>query len=80
MKDVLDEMFAEPLQVDPAYRYRPDALAVYFENRLAGTVHKVNIFNRIADIITDKRFDLHFKLLLPYISPYILASWLAAAA
>lgn len=55
MKDVLDEMFAEPLQVDPAYRYRPDSLAVYFENRLAGTVHKVNIFNKIADIITDKR-------------------------
>lgn len=55
MKDVLEEMFAEPLQVDPQYRYRPDTLSVYFENRLAGTVHKVNIFNRIADIITDKR-------------------------
>lgn len=56
MKDVLDELLTEPLQMDHNLHYRPGTVNVYFENRLTATCHKVNVFNRIADIITDKKY------------------------
>lgn len=55
MNDVLTELLAEPLQMDKKMAYRPGAVNIYFENRLTATCHKVNVFNRIADIVTDKK-------------------------
>lgn len=55
MKDVLDELLTEPLQMDKHLKYKPSTVNVYFENRLTATCHKVNPFNRIADIISDKK-------------------------
>lgn len=55
MNDVLQELLAEPLQMDKKLAYRPTTVNIYFENRLAATCHKVNTFNRVADIVADKK-------------------------
>lgn len=55
MNDVLHELLAEPLQMDKRLVYTPTNVNIYFENRLAATCHKVNTFNRVADIVADKK-------------------------
>lgn len=54
MSDVLEDMFTEPLDCDKQNRYKPNALSVYFENRIAGTVHKVDISLTIRNIIMNQ--------------------------
>lgn len=54
MSDVLEDMFTEPLECDKQHRYKPNTLAVYFENRLDGTVHKVDISLTIRNIIMNR--------------------------
>lgn len=62
MNDILLELLSEPLQMDKRLQYRPNTVNVYFENRLAATCHKVNAFNRIVDIITDKKYVFRIML------------------
>lgn len=55
MYDILCELFAERMPQDTAYRYKPDSVNVYFENRLNGTVHQIDVRHTIKQITSDKK-------------------------
>lgn len=55
MKELLVDMFTEPMECDKLHRYRPNTLSVYFENRIVATVHKVDINKSIGEIIKNKK-------------------------
>lgn len=55
MANVLAEMFSEPLGCDTEHKYIPGKLNVYYENRLSATVHKCNLEDTIAKIVTNPK-------------------------
>lgn len=56
MYDVLCDLFAERMPQDKSYKYRPDTVNVYFENRINATIHKVDVRNTIKEITADKKY------------------------
>lgn len=54
MEDVLINLFEQPLELDKEGEYVPHKLNVYYENRLAGKVHKVDVKKTIKDIVREK--------------------------
>lgn len=54
MIDTLTHLFAEPLECDKQQKYKSDSCNVYYENRVAATVHKVILSKTIKDIVSEK--------------------------
>lgn len=54
MIDALAHLFAEPLDCDKQQKYKFDTCNVYYENRIAATVHKVTLSKPIRDIVSEK--------------------------
>ncbi|XP_062554417.1 DNA polymerase interacting tetratricopeptide repeat-containing, protein of 47 kDa [Armigeres subalbatus] len=69
MEDVLINLFEEPLELDKEGEYFPHKLNVYYENRLAGRVHKVDIKKAIKDIVREKTFYVYDGTLAFFILP-----------
>lgn len=55
MHETLCELFAERMPQDTSYKYKPDSVNVYFENRLNATLHQVDVRNTIKQITSDKK-------------------------
>lgn len=55
MYDILCDLFAEPMEQDKQHKYLPDTVNVYYENRLAGTLHKANVRKTIKEITSEKK-------------------------
>lgn len=53
MADALEHLFAEPLECDKEQKYKPDTCNVYYENRIAASVHKVTLSKTIKEIISE---------------------------
>lgn len=56
MIDALSHLFAEPLECDKQHKYRADSCNVYYENRVAASVHKVTLSNTIKEIVSEKGY------------------------
>lgn len=56
MYDILCDLFAERMPEDKTYKYKPDTVNVYFENRLAGKLHKIDVRKTIKEITGDKQW------------------------
>lgn len=56
MEDCVNEMFKEPLPCDKSNSYRQSNLNIYYENRKAGCVHKVDLNKTIKEILNEKGF------------------------
>ncbi|KXJ68246.1 hypothetical protein RP20_CCG004791 [Aedes albopictus] len=69
MEDVLINLFEQPLELDKEGEYVPHKLNVYYENRLAGKVHKVDIKKAIKDIVREKTFYVYDGTLAFFILP-----------
>lgn len=41
---------------DKSYKYKPDTVNVYFENRINATIHQVDVRKTIQEITTDKKY------------------------
>lgn len=54
--DVLCDLFAERMPQDTTYKYKPDTVNVYFENRIKATIHQVDVQKTIKEITTDKKY------------------------
>ncbi|TDG41292.1 hypothetical protein AWZ03_012289 [Drosophila navojoa] len=67
MQDCLITLFAEPLPCDRTLSYRPDNVNVYYENRKAGRVHKVDSTKTLREIISEKGFFVSGGALLFYV-------------
>ncbi|EDW09939.1 DNA polymerase interacting tetratricopeptide repeat-containing, protein of 47 kDa [Drosophila mojavensis] len=67
MQDCLNTLFAEPLPCDRTLSYRPDNVHVYYENRKAGCVHKVDLTKTLREIISEKGFFVSGGALLFYV-------------
>lgn len=55
MYDILCDLFAEKMPQDHSYKYKPDTVNVYFENRINGTLHKFDVQKTIKEITSDKK-------------------------
>lgn len=55
MYDILCDLFSERLAQDPLYKYKPDTVNVYYENRIAGTLHMVRPEKTIKEITMEKQ-------------------------
>lgn len=55
MYDILCDLFAERMPQDKSYKYKPDTVNVYFENRIKATLHQVDVRKTIKEITTDKK-------------------------
>ncbi|XP_055532118.1 DNA polymerase interacting tetratricopeptide repeat-containing, protein of 47 kDa [Wyeomyia smithii] len=69
MEEVLINMFEEPLNGDEDGVYLPHNLNIYYEDRLAGCVHKVDTKKQIKDIVQEKRFYVYEGTLVFFILP-----------
>ncbi|XP_037928538.1 DNA polymerase interacting tetratricopeptide repeat-containing, protein of 47 kDa [Teleopsis dalmanni] len=69
MQDCIYTLFNEPLPWDTAKNYQPDSINVYYENRLAGRVHKVDLNKSIKEIINENSFFITGGSLLFYVVP-----------
>ncbi|XP_037030296.1 DNA polymerase interacting tetratricopeptide repeat-containing, protein of 47 kDa [Bradysia coprophila] len=69
MIDALSHLFAEPLECDRQQRYRFDSCNVYYENRIAASVHKVNLSQTIRQIVSEKGFLVSGGCLIFYVVP-----------
>lgn len=67
ISDCLNTLFAEPLPVDKTQAYRPVSVNVYYENRKAASVHKVNPAKTLREIIDEKGFFISGGSLLFYV-------------
>lgn len=56
--DILCDLFAERMPQDTSYKYKPDTVNVYFENRINATIHKVDVQKTIKEITADKKYVL----------------------
>lgn len=54
--DILCDLFAEQMPEDKDYRYRPDTVNVYYENRVQAKLHKIDVTKTIKEITADKDF------------------------
>lgn len=43
------------MEQDRGHKYQPDNVNVYYENRLAGTLHKVDVNKTIKEITSEKK-------------------------
>ncbi|SPP74059.1 DNA polymerase interacting tetratricopeptide repeat-containing, protein of 47 kDa [Drosophila guanche] len=69
MMDCLKTLFAEPLPCDKSQNYRLGNVNVYYENRKAACVHKVELEKSLSDIISEKGFFVSGGALLFYVVP-----------
>ncbi|KAJ6639138.1 DNA polymerase interacting tetratricopeptide repeat-containing, protein of 47 kDa [Pseudolycoriella hygida] len=69
MIEALRHLFSEPLECDTQRKYRPDSCNVYYENRIAGSVHKINLSATIKSIVSEKRFLVSGGCLIFYVVP-----------
>ncbi|CAD7089394.1 unnamed protein product [Hermetia illucens] len=69
MDDCINSMFAERLPCDKQGKYRPGNLTVYYENRKAAMVHKINLRKTIREILEEKGFYVTGGSLLFYVVP-----------
>lgn len=69
MEDCINSMFAERLPCDKEGKYRPGNLTVYYENRKAAMVHKINLRKTIREILEEKGFYVTGGSLLFYVVP-----------
>lgn len=69
MEDCVNEMFKEPLPCDKSNSYRQSNLNIYYENRKAGCVHKVDLNKTIKEILNEKGFFVTGGSLLFYVVP-----------
>ncbi|XP_065086031.1 DNA polymerase interacting tetratricopeptide repeat-containing, protein of 47 kDa [Ochlerotatus camptorhynchus] len=69
MEDTLINMFEEQFELDRDGEYFPHKLNVYYENRLAGRVCKVDVKKTIKDIIREKTFYIYNGTLAFFIVP-----------
>ncbi|BFG03981.1 DNA polymerase interacting tetratricopeptide repeat-containing protein of 47 kDa [Drosophila madeirensis] len=69
MMDCLTTLFAEPLPCDKSQNYRLGNVNVYYENRKAACVHKVELQKSLSDIISEKGFFVSGGALLFYVVP-----------
>lgn len=67
--DVLCDLFAERMPQDKHYKYKPDTVNVYFENRIKATIHPVDVRKTIKEITTDKKYELVFHIAHSYDIP-----------
>lgn len=56
MYDILCDLFAERMPQDKSYKYKPDTVNVYFENRINATLHQVDVQKTIQEITADKKY------------------------
>lgn len=57
------------MPMDKSYKYKPDTVNVYFENRIKGTLHQVDVRKTIKEITTDKKWVLSLrKYAIAYLS------------
>lgn len=57
MYDILVDLFAERMEFDVHYAYRPNNVNVYFENKLTAKVHLVNVQDVIKTITANKKYE-----------------------
>ncbi|XP_017149044.1 DNA polymerase interacting tetratricopeptide repeat-containing, protein of 47 kDa [Drosophila miranda] len=69
MMDCLTTLFAEPLPCDKSHNYRMGNVNVYYENRKAACVHKVEPERSLSEIINEKGFFVSGGALLFYVVP-----------
>ncbi|XP_034654376.1 DNA polymerase interacting tetratricopeptide repeat-containing, protein of 47 kDa [Drosophila subobscura] len=69
MMDCLTTLFTEPLPCDKSQNYRLGNVNVYYENRKAACVHKVELEKSLSDIISEKGFFVSGGALLFYVVP-----------
>lgn len=55
MKVCINSMLQEPLACDKNHSYRPDKVSVYYENRKAASIHKVDLQKTVGEILSEKR-------------------------
>lgn len=55
--DILCDLFTERMPQDTSYKYRPDTVNVYFENRINATIHLVDVRKTIQEITMDPKYD-----------------------
>lgn len=51
--DILCDLFAEQMPEDKHHQYRPDTVNVYYENRVQGKLHKIDVMKTIKQITMD---------------------------
>lgn len=51
--DILCDLFAEQMPEDKQHQYRPDTVNVYYENRVQGKLHKIDVMKTIKQITMD---------------------------
>ncbi|XP_055599930.1 DNA polymerase interacting tetratricopeptide repeat-containing, protein of 47 kDa [Uranotaenia lowii] len=69
LDEVLINLFEEPLECDKEGLYTPTCVNVYYENRLAGRVFKVETANTIKQLLQEKTFYVYDGTLTFYILP-----------
>ncbi|XP_055854608.1 DNA polymerase interacting tetratricopeptide repeat-containing, protein of 47 kDa [Episyrphus balteatus] len=69
MADVVQSMFTEPLPCDKDGKYKPGKISVYYENRKAASVSKVDLSKTIKEIVTEKNFYVSGGSLLFFVVP-----------
>ncbi|XP_055917637.1 DNA polymerase interacting tetratricopeptide repeat-containing, protein of 47 kDa [Eupeodes corollae] len=69
MEDVIVTMFSEPLPCDKDGKYKPGKISVYFENRKAASVIKVDLSKSIKEIVSSKNFYVSGGSLLFFVVP-----------
>lgn len=60
--DILCDLFAERMPQDKNYKYKPDTVNIYFENRINASIHQVDARKTIKEITADKKYELAFYL------------------
>lgn len=58
--DILCDLFAEQMPQDKNYKYKPNTVNVYFENRIKATIHPVAVQKMIKEITADEKYELAF--------------------
>lgn len=53
--DILCDLFAERMPQDKSYKYKPDTVNVYFENRINATIHRADVRKSVKEITGDKK-------------------------
>ncbi|XP_055626999.1 DNA polymerase interacting tetratricopeptide repeat-containing, protein of 47 kDa [Toxorhynchites rutilus septentrionalis] len=69
MEEVLLNLFEQPLELDEDSTYVPHKLNVYYENRIAGSVRKIDVRKTIKEILKEKTFFVYDGTLTFFILP-----------
>jgi tetratricopeptide (TPR) repeat protein len=69
ISEVLEDMFAPSEDSAPQKYPSPDAVNVFYENRLAGKIHPVDQRKTIKDIVAETNFWMYHGYLTFYVTP-----------